>query len=170
MRLCISKSAATRSSSSSRPSTKSSLEWKAVLFLFCRGLHKFSVGSCLALAVDFDQSIGIMFPKFPVIVHQTWHSFIISSCDRTCKKISFSYWIECAQSGFLLSLSKVHYHLSYSNSCRKSVRNMYSWNIKTVWYSQLEKSDIISYIYIYINVFSFCSCDVKFVGLFVFRI
>lgn len=40
---------------------------------------KFRVGKCLALAVDLDQSIGAMLPKLPVMVHQTWHSFMISS-------------------------------------------------------------------------------------------
>ena len=94
IRLCISKSAATISSSSSN-SSPDPAHWPEpplpcdilVLPLVAGwkvfGLHRLSVSSCFALAVDFDQSIGIIFPKFPVKVHQTWHSFMISSCDRT---------------------------------------------------------------------------------------
>lgn len=117
MRLCISRSAATISSSSSKPGISSSSgkpappkrrlvnppgwkfargfggRWKRVenlgtekvttLWEQHRDFTKFRVGNCFALVVDFDQSMGIMLPKFPVIVHQTWHSFIISSWDRT---------------------------------------------------------------------------------------
>ena len=38
------------------------------------------------LAVDLDQSIGAMLPKLPVIVHHTWHSFMISSWVLTYNK------------------------------------------------------------------------------------
>lgn len=79
IRLCISKSAATISSSSSSSPWCSSSD--TLGFVPLHG--NFRAARCLARDVDLDQSMGIMFPKFPVMVHHTWHSFMISSWERT---------------------------------------------------------------------------------------
>ena len=82
MRLCMSRSALTSSSSSSPPPPETDPIRALLPQLF---LARLRVGRCFSLAVDLDQSMGIMLPKFPVMVHHTWHSFMISSWERTWK-------------------------------------------------------------------------------------